>query len=299
MPVKPRVFIGSSSEALPIAEFVQLELEPIADSTIWTQDFFTVGRSILETICADASQYDFAILVFRSDDVVVSRGVEGPAARANVLFELGLFMGTLGRDRAVVLASRDLAQSLPSDFAGITTVQFTTEHPAGLHAALGPALTRLKHHIERVGLKSPPANATLEVLMPRLYKVLMQSVKDLRDAGNDAAAMDRAASEMFAAVSTEVWGAGEPMSDELILDVEGQLQDCRSILATDVLGPSAWLKPIAYRYLALQIRSYLRKTSSTTVGIFCFRRRWAPASCGRSCVQCRWTRLGVGVSPKV
>jgi hypothetical protein len=39
----------------------------------------------------------FAVLIITPDDVVSSRDIEAQAPRDNVMFELGLFMGRLGR----------------------------------------------------------------------------------------------------------------------------------------------------------------------------------------------------------
>ena len=47
----PCVFIGSSSEGLPVAEAIQnnMEKDPI-DTYIWTQGVFELGRTYIESL---------------------------------------------------------------------------------------------------------------------------------------------------------------------------------------------------------------------------------------------------------
>ena len=47
---KPRVFIGSSTEGLPVAEFIQLGLEEAAECTLWTQSTFAPGQTTIESV---------------------------------------------------------------------------------------------------------------------------------------------------------------------------------------------------------------------------------------------------------
>ena len=42
--VRPLVFIGSSTEALPVAEAAFSALERVADPTLWTQEIFLPGK---------------------------------------------------------------------------------------------------------------------------------------------------------------------------------------------------------------------------------------------------------------
>ena len=42
---------------------------------------------------------DFAVLVLTPDDITLSRGTTIASPRDNAIFELGLFMGTNGRNR--------------------------------------------------------------------------------------------------------------------------------------------------------------------------------------------------------
>ena len=122
-----RLFIGSSTEALPIARAVKAALERQVSEALkdnievdlWSE-IFDPGQYTMESIEDTAQTCDFAVMIFAPDDVVMSRGVTKLAPRDNVLAELGLFIGYLGRDRAFLLLDADEVVSLPSDLRGIT-----------------------------------------------------------------------------------------------------------------------------------------------------------------------------------
>src|SRR5690349_19066402 len=97
--LKPKIFVGSSSEGLGVARAIQMELANDASLTLWNQGCFSLGQSTLESLVAALEEFEFAILVVTADDMLVSRHKSTPCARDNVLFEIGLFMGRLGRGR--------------------------------------------------------------------------------------------------------------------------------------------------------------------------------------------------------
>ena len=70
-----------------------------AEVTLWNEGFFGLGKTFIETLVNSLPRFDFAVLVLTPDDLVNSREVESLGPRDNVLFELGLFMGRLGRSR--------------------------------------------------------------------------------------------------------------------------------------------------------------------------------------------------------
>jgi predicted nucleotide-binding protein len=109
MELRPSVFIGSSSEGLHIAEALQQLLDHEAEVTVWSQGIFDLSQSYLESLLKTLETTDFAILAVTADDMVVSRGTEREAPRDNVLFELGLFKGQLGRNRCFFVFDRTKA----------------------------------------------------------------------------------------------------------------------------------------------------------------------------------------------
>lgn len=138
---KPKVFIGCSVEGLQYAKIIQLQLERSVDSTIWHQGVFGLSSGTLETLVAKVSEFDYAILVLSADDIIEKRGQVHMSPRDNVMFELGLFMGGLGRENTFIVCEERV--TLPSDLAGITPALFSGAKD-DLISALGPVCTKLE-----------------------------------------------------------------------------------------------------------------------------------------------------------
>src|SRR5688572_26627902 len=122
----PYVFIGSSSEGLDIARAIKAQLEDVCDSVVWDQQFFQPGLGYLEALANNLDKFDFGILVFSPDDHVTSRDVKNDAPRDNVLVELGMCIGRLGRSRTFAVFQKDANLKIPSDLAGVTLVPHKT-----------------------------------------------------------------------------------------------------------------------------------------------------------------------------
>jgi len=147
-----RVFIICSAEALPIARIIAAAFEYDAFAVeIWNEGCFKVSNYTLQDLEAAVDNSDFAIAIAHADDVSESRDTAWPAPRDNVIFELGLFMGRLGRARAVLMEPRDQDIKLPSDLAGITTIAYRFEKGGENQRLMGPACNRLRDHIQALG----------------------------------------------------------------------------------------------------------------------------------------------------
>ena len=159
---RPSLFVGSSSEGLEIARAAEFQLRDVAEITLWNEGFFGLGQSTLEALVNALERFDFAILVVTPDDLVVSRGEESARARDNVMLELGLFMGRLGRARTFVLSDATRVR-LPSDLAGVTVASFDSDRGDGnLIAAVGPATTLMRKTIRDLGALETRATERLE-----------------------------------------------------------------------------------------------------------------------------------------
>jgi len=143
--MKLKIFVGSSLEGLPVARAIQEELGRDASVTIWDQGVFGLGQSALVSLIAALRNFDCAILIFRADDRVVSRDSAIPAARDNVLFELGLFMGQLGPQRTLVVYDRANPAKIISDLSGITFA--TYDGTDDLRSSVGSACNLIRQEI--------------------------------------------------------------------------------------------------------------------------------------------------------
>jgi len=140
---KSRVFIGSSSEALKVAEAIHQNLEHDCFCEIWTHGIFGINKYQLDALLKQASNADYAILVLHPDDITTARGKQRRSPRDNVIFELGLFIGKLGKDKTCFVTPRGVDVKIPSDLVGITPAAYDPTHP-NLRAALGPVCTEIK-----------------------------------------------------------------------------------------------------------------------------------------------------------
>ena len=149
---KVRVFIISSVESLPVARIIQnsFEHDPFL-TKIWTDGVFRASNYTLESLELEIDNSDFAVAIAHSDDLTDSRGKEWPSPRDNVIFELGLFMGRLGRARAILMEPREDKLKLPSDLAGVTTIPYRFETGRDAAALLAPACNQLREHIQMLG----------------------------------------------------------------------------------------------------------------------------------------------------
>jgi predicted nucleotide-binding protein len=213
-PVRPSVFIGSSAEGLRIAKFIQVELDHACEVTIWSQGVFGLGDGTLEALVRAVGEFDFAILVLTPDDLVESRGAEKQAPRDNVLLELGLFLGALGRQRTFEVHDRTANLKLPSDLAGVTPATYEPHASGNLRAALGAPCTLIEDVIRRLGRRPERELAKDATTI---------SYSPMHNKNRDEVERDRLVHEDFPpqfdtdlATSTEIWLLGVHQSDIMI-----------------------------------------------------------------------------------
>jgi len=124
--MKPRIFLGSSTQQEKLLQALTRGLEDIADVEPWTT-VFNPGVSTLDRLVVLTHEVDFAAFIFGLDDWT-SKGLapdpaSGQAApRDNVVFEAGLFGGALGMRRTFILHAH--GAKLPTDLLGLTSIRY-------------------------------------------------------------------------------------------------------------------------------------------------------------------------------
>src|SRR5690349_4887875 len=99
MSVRPRVFVGSSSEAAEIDRYVRSVLETLHATAVGWQKVFHPGDYALDCLLSLGTAVDAALLIVTPDDLTTFRGSERMSPRDNVLLELGMFLSYFGKRR--------------------------------------------------------------------------------------------------------------------------------------------------------------------------------------------------------
>lgn len=151
---RPELFIGScsSAEGLTIARAVQTAFSHDPWTTrVWTDGVFGAGKTALESLVGQIERLDFGLVILTADDLVIHNDTATASPRDNVIFELGLLTGKLGRDRCFMLRVRDRDNPLrlPTDLLGIQPLEIAPGDPATLAARVGPAVSELREIIRR------------------------------------------------------------------------------------------------------------------------------------------------------
>lgn len=176
---KPKIFIGSTIEGLEIAEAIQSNLEHIAYPTVWTQGVFNISGNTLDDLISTLEYFDYGIFVFQPNDKSNIRNTEFNTVRDNVIFELGLYIGKLGRDRAFYLVPRNYPNlHLPTDLAGITAGTYDYERSQSdenLEALVGPFCSKIK----KVLKKHKPKDKYIGIIKAELFNNFTEEFEKL------------------------------------------------------------------------------------------------------------------------
>jgi hypothetical protein len=155
-PGNPTVFIGSSDEAINVADAFQSHLEDVAVVMPWRYGIFKSGQYILESLIRALETVDFAVLILTPDDLVESRGGTSHSPRDNVIFEIGLCIGRLGRERVFIVSERNSNLKIPSDLLGVKTIQYrgwaSNEGFDALRRSTRLAFRELESRMQELGL---------------------------------------------------------------------------------------------------------------------------------------------------
>lgn len=150
--MKPKIFIASSVEGIEVAYALQELLEYDAEVTVWNQGVFQLSSNTLDDLTDILSIIDFGIFAFTPDDTVNMRGDEHQSVRDNIILELGMFIGRLGKKRSFIVSSQtQLPFHIPTDLLGVTLATYNPNRDDNnLSAALGPASNKIRQAIENV-----------------------------------------------------------------------------------------------------------------------------------------------------
>lgn len=151
----PVLFIGSSVEGLGTArEIVNgLKHDDIIAKAWCTPGVFDPGGVTLDVLLKEVEYCDFAAFVFGPDDRVASRAEEYAAPRDNVIFEMGLFLGRLDRNRTFIIKDHASQIKIPSDLLGITPITYVSKPGQNLATTLSTVCNEIRSKIVKEGVR--------------------------------------------------------------------------------------------------------------------------------------------------
>lgn len=151
---QPVLFLGCAAENNAIAEQIQLNLKHAHIVVkIWTNQVFGPSGVPIDDLISQVNSSDFAAFLVMPNDTVISRGAQFVGPRDNVVFELGLFMGRLGRERTYIIKQHGSDLKIPSDLEGMTPVTYLGDPSADPATILAPVCTELRQIIARLGTR--------------------------------------------------------------------------------------------------------------------------------------------------
>ena len=176
----PSVFIGSSKEGHEIAKALQSLLYDFAEPKLWSQGVFGLSSGSLDSLIEESNNCDFAILVLTPDDVTNSRNTESVSPRDNVLFELGLFIGKLGKNRTYIVCDLTENLKIPSDLLGLNIADYKIHSDGNLESSLGKAAFQIEKAISKEGVRYNKLSESLTESTNKIDDATIQLTKVMK-----------------------------------------------------------------------------------------------------------------------
>ncbi len=143
--LKPKIFIGSSTSGVPVAEKVKTNLSVIGDCFIWNEpNIWEPNRSTFENLLRMVSYFDFGVFVATADDLTLTNDKIVIEPRDNLILEMALFCGAMGRDKSFLLVEDGI--KLPTDFSGIYMPRFKKLEDNTIKSACDEYSSKIEEH---------------------------------------------------------------------------------------------------------------------------------------------------------
>jgi CAP12/Pycsar effector protein, TIR domain len=155
---KPKVFLGSSSEAKKVMRSLESELNDRGFNPVPWVGSFGLGRDNLSELWRLAHEVDFAVFVWSADSMIEDRGTRTWATRDNVIYEAGLFAGVLSPSRVFVAVEAGPDVRIPSDYSGIAYARYDADGGDVQSAAIA-----IQKAIERAGREALESDLTRSI----------------------------------------------------------------------------------------------------------------------------------------
>ena len=148
MPNPKKIFIGSSSEALPLAHQIGNAIREAKMIPLLWDEVFPVGKILLNSIEEIAAQIDGAILLATPDVVCQRRDQHFQAPVSNVIFEYAYLAALLLRRRVAICLVEPAV--IPSDLQGLTTFRMAGSSTAASSPLPEPVRIQLNRWLRQL-----------------------------------------------------------------------------------------------------------------------------------------------------
>ena len=176
---KPNVFVMSSSPGRTVADAVVEVLRETNElDVVYWPGAFAKGAPYMETLRTATLRFDFGVLVITPDDTARVRSVKVTQPRDNVIFELGLFLSSLGPRRALPILVNN--PSLPTDLLGVEMTRVDLRPRRRIRSEIEETVAELRkemvarHKVPEYGLL--PATALAIGYFINFVQPLLQSI---------------------------------------------------------------------------------------------------------------------------
>lgn len=157
--LKPTVFVGCaySEGSLKVARLLKEFLREDLDIKIWDEpEVFKLSTTTFENLIKVVEEYDFGIFIFSPEGELIRNNKLQFPVTGNVIFEFGLFLGYLGRNRTFVVQNKSNEEVGISDLSGMTVAKYSWDERNGedeLREALSKVAEKILHEVKREGKK--------------------------------------------------------------------------------------------------------------------------------------------------
>lgn len=156
--LRPKIFIGSSSAGYEYATKVKDFLSEKNDCYLWKDPgVWEPNRSTFDNLLRMASYFDFGVFVATADDLTLVKEQLVIEPRDNVILEMALFLGSMGKDKSFLLVEEGI--KLPSDFEGIYMPRFKTGDDKSIKSACDEYQFKISEHYRLGHLSLYPTTA--------------------------------------------------------------------------------------------------------------------------------------------
>ena len=175
--LKPKIFIGSSSSGYNVAKEVKSYLLGLADVYLWKDSaVWELNQSTFDNLLRMSNYFDFGVFVATSDDLTMTNDRLVIEPRDNVILEMALFLGAIGKNKSFLLVEDGI--KLPSDFNGIYMPRFKQGDSDSIKTSCDEFIAKINEHYQLGHLSLYPTTALAIGYYKNFLSGLVESVQN-------------------------------------------------------------------------------------------------------------------------